>query len=142
MDENRWERSSLLIALQGSLILVSSSVLPGRLKVYLPGLRHVTGEPAGTAGCANVIVVPEIVYVPLATFLPLRKSVSVPAWNSILHTPLRLAGCLILAWYVPEGTCKVPEYGVLAKAGVAAIARLSVGTMSAFQRLNMATPNW
>ena len=79
MDENRWERSSLLIELQGSLILVNVSVLPGRLKVYLPGLRHVTGEPDGTAGCANVIVVPEMVYVPLASFSPLRKSVSVPA---------------------------------------------------------------
>jgi hypothetical protein len=121
---------------------VNFSVLPGRLKVYLPGLRHVTGAPDGTAGCANVIVVPEMVYVPLATFLPLRKSVSVPAWNSILQTPIRVSGSLIVAWYVPEGTREVPECAVLANAGVAAIARVSVGTMTAFQRLSMDTPNW
>ena len=52
--------------------MVNVSVLPGSLKVYLPGLRHVSGEPDGTAGCANVIVEPEMVYVPLATFVPLR----------------------------------------------------------------------
>jgi hypothetical protein len=108
----------------------------------LPGLRHVSGEPDGTAGCANVIVEPEMVYVPLATFFPFRKSVSVPAWNSILHTPFRLAGSLIVAWYVPEGTREVPECAVLANAGVAANARVSVGTMTAIQRLNIDAPNW
>jgi hypothetical protein len=46
---NQFERSSLLTELQGSLILVNFSVLPGRLKVYFPGLLHVTGEPDGTA---------------------------------------------------------------------------------------------
>jgi hypothetical protein len=31
---------------------------------------------------------------------------------------------------------------VLANAGVATIATMSVGTMTAIQRLNMNTPNW
>jgi len=133
------ERISLLTELQGSLILVNVSVLPGCLKVYLPGVRHVFAEPDGTAACANVIVEPEMVYVPLATFVPLRKSVSVPAWNSIVHTPLRLAGSLIVAWYFPEGTREV-QCVVLADAEVAVIARVSVGTMTAIQRLNIDTP--
>ena len=76
---NWCDRSSLLTELQGSLILVNYSVVPGSLKVYLPGLRHVSAAPDGTAACANAIVVPEMVYVPLASFIPLRKSVSVPA---------------------------------------------------------------
>ena len=122
--------------------MVNFSVLPDSLKVYLPELWHVSGEPAGTAGCANEIVVPEMVYVPLASFVPLRESVSVPAWNSILHAPLRLAGSLIVARYVPDGTREVPESAVLANAGVGAIASVSVGTMTAIQRLNIGTPNW
>jgi hypothetical protein len=139
---NRFERSSLLTELQGSLILVNFSVLPGRLKVYLPGLWHVAGEPDGTAACANLIVVPVMVYFPLAIFVPLRKSVSVPEWNSILHTPLRLAGFLIVAWNVPDGTREVLECPVLAKAGVAVMARVSVETTTAIQRLDIDTPNW
>jgi hypothetical protein len=132
---NLLERSSLLTELQGSLILVNFSVLPGRLKVYLPGLRHVAGEPDGAAACANAIVVPVMVYVPLAIFVPLRKSVSVPEWNSILHTPLRLAGSLTVAWNVPDGPREVLERPVVAKAGVAAIAMVSVETTTAIQRL-------
>lgn len=52
--------------------MVNVSVLPGSLKVYVPGVWHVCAEPDGTAGCANVIVEPEMVYVPLATSVPLR----------------------------------------------------------------------
>jgi hypothetical protein len=82
-----------------------------------------------------------MVYVPLAIFVPLRKSVSVPEWNTILHTPLRVAGSLTVAWYVPEGTREVLECPVAAKAGVAAIAMVSVEMTTAIQRLYTGTRN-
>jgi hypothetical protein len=138
---NVFERSSPLIELQGSLILVNFSVLPDRLKVYLPAVLHVVGEPAGAAACANAIVVPETVYFPLAIFVPLSKSVSVPEWNTIFHTPLRLAGFLTVAWNVPEGPREVLARSVLAKAGVAPIAMVSVATTTGIQRLYADTPN-
>jgi hypothetical protein len=52
---------------------------------------------------------------------------------------LRLAGSLIVAWYFPEGTRAV-QCVVLADAEVAVIARVSAGTMTAIQRLNIDTP--
>ena len=72
------DRISDLVVLQGSLILVSFSVLSVSTNEYFPALWHVCALPAGTAACGNLIVAPETVYLPEATCVPFKYSVSRP----------------------------------------------------------------